>query len=72
MIYHRCHLHFAFNLVRYGEGWFDPWLLLCHFKNKVSSMGVHVIEGEVHDIDMNQNKVSGVKVGVVHLGQHWL
>ena len=52
----------CFNLVNCGEGWFDPWLLLCHFKNKISDMGVHLIGGEVHDIEMNNGRVSKVKV----------
>lgn len=37
-------------------------MLLCHFKNKISKMGVHLIEGEVHDIDMNNGRIAGIKV----------
>ena len=29
------------------EGWFDPWLLLSAFKNKIKSLGVDIITGRV-------------------------
>jgi glycine/D-amino acid oxidase-like deaminating enzyme len=51
-------------LVSNGEGWFDPWLLLCHLKNKASDMGVHLIEGEIHNINMNNDRILGVKVTI--------
>lgn len=29
------------------EGWFDPWSLLCAFKNKATHLGARYINGEV-------------------------
>ena len=29
------------------EGWFDPWLLLSAYKNKIRSLGVEIIPGRV-------------------------
>ena len=29
-----------------GEGWFDPWALMCGFKRDCQAMGVHFIHGE--------------------------
>lgn len=47
-----------------GEGWFDPWLFHCHFKKKVTDMGVQFMEGEVKSIYTDTNgQISGVKVG---------
>ncbi len=31
-------------------------------KNKISNMGVHLIEGEIQDIDINNGRISGIKV----------
>ena len=46
-----------------SEGWFDPWLLLTHFKKKILSMGVKYINGEVTDIQTDSHgQVSGIKV----------
>ncbi|XP_046845443.1 FAD-dependent oxidoreductase domain-containing protein 1-like isoform X2 [Xenia sp. Carnegie-2017] len=41
-----------------GEGWFDPWLLLTHLKNKICSMGVHIIEGDIISLNMEGYKIS--------------
>lgn len=45
-----------------GEGWFDPWLLLTHLKNKISSMGVHIIEGDIISLNMEGYKISDAVV----------
>ena len=29
------------------EGWFDPWLLLSAYKNKIKSLGVEIINARV-------------------------
>ena len=33
-----------------NEGWFDPWALLTGLKMKAKDLGVHFIEGEVHNL----------------------
>ena len=47
----------CFILVSDGEGWFDPWLLMCHFKTKVQ-----LVQGEIHDVYMDNGRISEVKV----------
>ncbi len=33
-----------------NEGWFDPWALLSALRIKAESLGVHFIQGEVHNV----------------------
>ena len=42
------------------EGWFDPWLLLNAFKNKLTSLHVDIIYGDVIKIDTNGDVISGL------------
>ena len=44
------------------EGWFDPWLLLTAFKNKILSMGVHYVHADVSGLLVQEDRVTGVKV----------
>merc|ERR1719210_828111 len=39
-----------------NEGWFDPWALLTGLKMKCQELGVHFIEGEVHNVAHLINK----------------
>ncbi|OWF46121.1 FAD-dependent oxidoreductase domain-containing protein 1-like [Mizuhopecten yessoensis] len=52
-----------------GEGWFDPWLLLCALKQKNISMGVTYLNAEVEGFFMSDmkdelgaGKLSGLQV----------
>ena len=40
-------------------GWFDPWALLTGLKMKCKELGVHFVEGEVHNIahGVNEQKI---------------
>ena len=42
-----------------NEGWFDPWSLLTGLRLKCQELGVHFIEGEVHNMahDFNTYKL---------------
>jgi FAD-dependent oxidoreductase domain-containing protein 1 len=42
-----------------NEGWFDPWALLTGLKMKAQELGVHFVEGEVHNIahEINDHKI---------------
>ena len=47
-----------------NEGWFDPWALLMGLKMKAQDLGVHFIEGEVHNLahEINPEKIWGDSV----------
>ena len=41
------------------EGWFDPWLLLNAFKNKLRSLSVNIINGDVISVESIGNSIRG-------------
>ena len=43
------------------EGWFDSWSLLNAFKNKLTSLAVNIINGDVIKIESSGNIISGVE-----------
>lgn len=45
-----------------GEGWFDPWLLLCALKKKNINMGVNYVNAEVDGFFLSDNRLSGLQV----------
>lgn len=58
------------------EGWFDPWSLLCAFKNKASYLGAQYINGEVMafqykeipgSLDKDMNPVKKLNKAVVSI-----
>ena len=59
---HFPHFSFLHVIGLHNEGWFDPYLLLSAFKQKVLSRGVHYVRGEITGLCIENERVNSVEV----------